>query len=242
MCAGASAVFSPATALTISSSSLPSLQPPRTRPEPDGARFPPAAGDFRVRSGSARASYTFSPGLQLSLLGQYDNLSHQLGVSFRLTVDRPARQRGLLHRQPGLRHVARPLPPDAERPLDESRLDVPVLKCRIGHRDQAWSLDNTARRSQSLRRAPPAETLRAAPRRPLGAGNRALQPRGGGPAGRIGRLRGGGGLRGRWLPPGGGRILQAVGRGLEGAGPRAVGLRLSAVPAIGRASGPRRRG
>ena len=41
-------------------------------------------GSFQVRSGSARISYTFSPDLQLSLLGQYDNLSAQLGVNFRL--------------------------------------------------------------------------------------------------------------------------------------------------------------
>jgi len=41
-------------------------------------------GDFQVRIGSARAVYTFSPDLQLSLLGQYDNLSAQLGVNFRL--------------------------------------------------------------------------------------------------------------------------------------------------------------
>ena len=37
-----------------------------------------------MRSGSARVSYTFSPDLQLSLLGQYDNISHQLGVNFRI--------------------------------------------------------------------------------------------------------------------------------------------------------------
>ncbi len=41
-------------------------------------------GAFIVRTGSARVSYTFSPDLQLSLLGQYDNLSNSLGVNFRL--------------------------------------------------------------------------------------------------------------------------------------------------------------
>lgn len=41
-------------------------------------------GDFQVRLASARAVYTFSPDLQLSLLGQYDNLSDQLGVNFRV--------------------------------------------------------------------------------------------------------------------------------------------------------------
>lgn len=41
-------------------------------------------GNFQVRSGSARASYTFSPDLQVSLLGQYDNLSAKLGVNFRV--------------------------------------------------------------------------------------------------------------------------------------------------------------
>ena len=41
-------------------------------------------GDFSVRTGSLRASYTFTPDLQVSLLGQYDNLSDSLGVNFRL--------------------------------------------------------------------------------------------------------------------------------------------------------------
>jgi hypothetical protein len=41
-------------------------------------------GDFQVRVGSARISYTFTPDLQLSLLGQYDNISESLGVNFRL--------------------------------------------------------------------------------------------------------------------------------------------------------------
>lgn len=41
-------------------------------------------GDFQVRLGSARISYTFSPDLQFSLLGQYDNLSESMGVNFRI--------------------------------------------------------------------------------------------------------------------------------------------------------------
>lgn len=41
-------------------------------------------GDFQVRLASAKVVYTFSPDLQVSLLGQYDNLSEQLGVNFRL--------------------------------------------------------------------------------------------------------------------------------------------------------------
>jgi hypothetical protein len=41
-------------------------------------------GDFVVKVGSARVSYTFSPDLQLSLLGQYDNLSDSLGMNFRI--------------------------------------------------------------------------------------------------------------------------------------------------------------
>ncbi|MSU46488.1 MAG: hypothetical protein EXS42_05055 [Lacunisphaera sp.] len=41
-------------------------------------------GDFDVRIVSAKAVYTFSSDLQLSLLGQYDNLSNELGVNFRL--------------------------------------------------------------------------------------------------------------------------------------------------------------
>jgi hypothetical protein len=42
------------------------------------------AGEFQVRTGSLRASFTFNPDLQLSLLVQYDNLSKSLGVNFRL--------------------------------------------------------------------------------------------------------------------------------------------------------------
>jgi len=41
-------------------------------------------GNFQVRTASARISYTFSPDLQLSLFGQYDNISDSLGVNFRL--------------------------------------------------------------------------------------------------------------------------------------------------------------
>lgn len=41
-------------------------------------------GDFQVRSGSARITYTFTPDLQVGLLGQYDNISESLGVNFRL--------------------------------------------------------------------------------------------------------------------------------------------------------------
>jgi len=41
-------------------------------------------GDFNVRVGKVRAVYTFSPDLQLSLLGQYDNLSAELGFNFRV--------------------------------------------------------------------------------------------------------------------------------------------------------------
>jgi hypothetical protein len=41
-------------------------------------------GEFMVRTGSARASFTFSPDLQVSLLGQYDNISESLGVNFRV--------------------------------------------------------------------------------------------------------------------------------------------------------------
>jgi hypothetical protein len=41
-------------------------------------------GDFTVRIGSAKAVYTFSPDLQLSLLAQYDNFSNSLGVNFRV--------------------------------------------------------------------------------------------------------------------------------------------------------------
>ncbi|AOS43500.1 hypothetical protein Verru16b_00545 [Lacunisphaera limnophila] len=42
------------------------------------------SGDFVVRTGSARVSYTFTPDLQLSLLGQFDNISDSLGVNFRI--------------------------------------------------------------------------------------------------------------------------------------------------------------
>ena len=41
-------------------------------------------GDFKVYIDSARLSYTYSPDLQFSLLGQYDNLSESLGVNFRI--------------------------------------------------------------------------------------------------------------------------------------------------------------
>lgn len=41
-------------------------------------------GDFDVRVVSAKAVYTFSPDLQVSLLGQYDNISESLGVNFRI--------------------------------------------------------------------------------------------------------------------------------------------------------------
>jgi hypothetical protein len=41
-------------------------------------------GNFTVRLGAAKAVYTFTPALQLSVIGQYDNLSDQLGVNFRL--------------------------------------------------------------------------------------------------------------------------------------------------------------
>lgn len=41
-------------------------------------------GDFKVRLGSAKASFTFSPDLQVSLLGQYDNISRSLGMNFRV--------------------------------------------------------------------------------------------------------------------------------------------------------------
>lgn len=41
-------------------------------------------GNFDVRTAAAKAVYTFSPDLQLSVLGQYDNLSAELGVNFRL--------------------------------------------------------------------------------------------------------------------------------------------------------------
>ena len=41
-------------------------------------------GHFDVRVAAAKAVYTFSPDLQVSVLGQYDNLSAELGVNFRL--------------------------------------------------------------------------------------------------------------------------------------------------------------
>jgi hypothetical protein len=41
-------------------------------------------GEFQVRTGSLRASFTFTPDLQVSLLGQYDNISESLGVNFRI--------------------------------------------------------------------------------------------------------------------------------------------------------------
>jgi hypothetical protein len=41
-------------------------------------------GNFAVRLGSAKIVYTYSPDLQVSLFGQYDNLSNSLGVNFRL--------------------------------------------------------------------------------------------------------------------------------------------------------------
>ena len=41
-------------------------------------------GDFQVRSASAKITYTFTPDLQLGLLGQYDNISESLGVNFRV--------------------------------------------------------------------------------------------------------------------------------------------------------------
>jgi hypothetical protein len=41
-------------------------------------------GKFDLRLGEARATYTFSPDLQLSLLAQYDNFSNELGANFRL--------------------------------------------------------------------------------------------------------------------------------------------------------------
>ena len=41
-------------------------------------------GNFDLRIGSAKIVYTFSPDLQVSVFGQYDNLSAELGVNFRL--------------------------------------------------------------------------------------------------------------------------------------------------------------
>jgi hypothetical protein len=41
-------------------------------------------GNFSVRTASGRIVYTFSPDLQVSLLGQYDNISDSLGVNFRI--------------------------------------------------------------------------------------------------------------------------------------------------------------
>ena len=42
------------------------------------------AGEFQVRTGSLRTSFTFNPDLQVSLLGQYDNISKSLGMNFRI--------------------------------------------------------------------------------------------------------------------------------------------------------------
>ncbi|MEZ5415580.1 MAG: DUF5916 domain-containing protein [Opitutaceae bacterium] len=42
------------------------------------------SGSFQVRTANLKVSYTFSPDLQLSLLGQYDNISNSLGANFRL--------------------------------------------------------------------------------------------------------------------------------------------------------------
>ena len=41
-------------------------------------------GNFAVRLASARVAWLFSPDLQVSLLGQYDNFSDRLGANFRL--------------------------------------------------------------------------------------------------------------------------------------------------------------
>ena len=41
-------------------------------------------GNFDVRLGEAKAVYTFTPDLQVSLIGQYDNFSNELGVNFRV--------------------------------------------------------------------------------------------------------------------------------------------------------------
>jgi hypothetical protein len=41
-------------------------------------------GNFQVRIGQAKVVYTFSPDLQVGLLGQYDNFSKSLGVNFRV--------------------------------------------------------------------------------------------------------------------------------------------------------------
>ena len=41
-------------------------------------------GKFDLRLGEARATYTFTPDLQVSLLAQYDNFSNQLGANFRV--------------------------------------------------------------------------------------------------------------------------------------------------------------
>ena len=41
-------------------------------------------GEFQVRSGSAKAVYSFNPDLQVSLLAQYDNLSESLGTHLRV--------------------------------------------------------------------------------------------------------------------------------------------------------------
>ncbi len=41
-------------------------------------------GNFQVRTASAKIVYTFSPDLQVSLFGQYDNISDSLGANFRV--------------------------------------------------------------------------------------------------------------------------------------------------------------
>lgn len=42
------------------------------------------SGSFQVRTANLEVSCTFSPDLQLSLLGEYDNISNSLGANFRL--------------------------------------------------------------------------------------------------------------------------------------------------------------
>jgi hypothetical protein len=42
------------------------------------------SGNFTLRIGEARATYTFSPDLQVSLLGQYENFSNEVGTNFRV--------------------------------------------------------------------------------------------------------------------------------------------------------------
>jgi hypothetical protein len=41
-------------------------------------------GSFQVRTAAAKVVYTFTPDLQLSLFGQYDNISDSLGMNFRV--------------------------------------------------------------------------------------------------------------------------------------------------------------